>query len=140
MNTLHENGLARARLEFTPALLDGAEATGWWVCLGQAVDDLARRYPRTYGATIPASWRDDLETVELLASITHWRRKLDQHDHASVDEHVLAEDMELKSFPTSGLERARQEWEWHAHRDQWLARLAETGRAPLRAGELEILG
>ena len=72
-----------------------------------------------------ASWRDDLETVELLASITHWRRELDQHDHASVDEHGLAEDMELMSLPTSGLERARQEWEWHAHRDQWLARLAE---------------
>ena len=31
------------------------------------------------------------------------------------------------------LERARQQWEWHAHRDQWLARLAETGRAPLVA-------
>ena len=25
------------------------------------------------------------------------------------------------------LVRARQQWEWQAHRDQWLARLAETG-------------
>ena len=139
MSALHENGLAPARVHFTPAFL-GEEATGWWVCLGHAVDDLARRYPRTYGATIPASWRDDLETAELLSTITHWRRELDQPDHGSVDEHGLAEDMERMSLPTSGLERARREWEWHAHRDQWLARLAETGQAPLRAGELEILG
>ena len=115
-----------AREALHPVLLDGEEATDWWVCLGQAVDDLARRYPRTYGATIPASWRDDLETVELLASITRWRRELDDQ-HAR---HGSTGDIELMRFRVSGLERARQEWEWHAHRDLWLVRLAETGRTP----------
>lgn len=134
MSTLRENGFARARGHFTPVLLDGEEATGWWVCLGQAVDDLARRYPRSYGATIPASWRDDLETVELLASITHWRRELDEQDCAD----RVERETELMGFPVSGLERAQQEWEWHAHRDQWLVRLAETGRTPLRATSPEI--
>ena len=70
---------------------------GWWVCLGQAVDDLARRYPRSYGATIPASWRDDLETVELLASITHWRRELDEQDCAD----RVERETELMGFPVS---------------------------------------
>jgi hypothetical protein len=138
MITPHDDGAPRAREALTPAALDGEEATGWWVRLGQAVDDLARRYPRTYGATIPASWRNDLETVELLATITHWRQDLDEQDQSPSDEHALALDIELMPFPASGLERARQQWEWHAHRDQWLARLAETGRSPLRAGEPEI--
>ena len=33
------------------------------------------------------------------------------------------------------LKRAREQWEWHAHRDQWLARLAETGQSPLRSAD-----
>ena len=41
-------------------------------------------------------------------------------------------------FPESGIEQARRAWEWHAHRDAWLARLAETGRAPLGAVRVEI--
>jgi hypothetical protein len=137
MSTPHNDSLARAREVPTPTALDGAEAAGWWFRLCQAVDELARRYPRSYGATIPASWRDDLETVELLATITRWRRELDDQDREPSDEHALASDIELMPFPISGLEQARQQWEWHAHRDQWLARLAETGRAPLRAGEPE---
>ena len=124
----------------TPASLDGEEATEWWVRLGQRVDDLARRYPRTYGATIPASWRDDLETVELLASITTWRRDLDDQYSAQGDEQEVGDDEESTSNPVSGRERARQQWEWHAHRDQGLARLAETGHSPLRVGGLESLG
>ena len=50
-------------------------SVGWWISLGQAVDDLVCRYPRTYGMTIPASWRDDLETVELLEVITSSSRQ-----------------------------------------------------------------
>jgi hypothetical protein len=102
----------------------------WWTSLSRDVEELACRYPRTYGATIPTSWRDDSETVELLAAITRWRRELD-HDAEQGD--AGASDLEMLRLPASGLERARQEWEWHAHRDQWLARLAETGRAPLGA-------
>lgn len=124
----------------TPAALDGEEAAEWWVCLGQAVGDLARRYPRTYGATIPATWRDDLETVELLASITTWRRELDEQHRAQDDEQEVGTDEESGSNRVSTLERAREQWEWHAHRDQWLARLAETGQSPLRVGGLESLG
>ena len=137
MNALQRGGAGGSPATLTPGALVGEDATGWWVRLGQAVDELARRYPRTYGATIPASWRDDLETVELLASITRWRAELDEHERAQ-DSEEASDDDELASIPVSGLERARQEWEWHAHRDQWLARLAETGRSPLRAGEPEF--
>ncbi len=124
----------------TPASLDGDEAAEWWVRLDQAVDDLARRYPRTYGATIPAIWRDDLETVELLASITTWRRELDERHRAQGDELEIGGDAGLAAFRVSDIERARQQWEWHAHRDQWIARLGETGQAPLRVGGLERVG
>jgi hypothetical protein len=108
-----------------------AQTAEWWISLNRAVDELASRYPRTYGATIPASWRDDSETVELLAAITRWRRELDHEAAEQGDDG--ASDLEILRLPASGLERARQEWEWHAHRNQWLARLAETGRAPLSA-------
>jgi hypothetical protein len=108
-----------------------AATAEWWTSLARAVDELAYRYPRTYGVTIPAAWRDDSETVELLAAITGWRRELDHQDAEQGDDDVS--DLEMRRLPASGLERARQEWEWHAHRDQWLARLAETGRAPLGA-------
>ncbi|MDP9255668.1 MAG: hypothetical protein M3Q31_03815 [Actinomycetota bacterium] len=104
----------------------------WWIRLAQAVDDLACRYPRTYGTTIPASWRDDLETVELLDAITSWRRELDERDVAAASG-AEAIDLDDLRLPVSALERARQEWEWHAHRDSWLVRLAETGRAPIGA-------
>jgi hypothetical protein len=109
-----------------------AEATAaWWARLGDAVDELARRYPRTYGMTIPASWRDDLETVELLFTITTWRRELDEQE--AEPEQDEAGDLEMLRLPESGLARARMQWEWHAHRDEWLGRLAETGREPLAA-------
>jgi len=108
-----------------------AATAEWWTTLAGAVDELACRYPRTYGASIPAAWRDDSETVELLAAITSWRRELDAQDAEQGDDG--ASDLEMLRLPASRLERARQEWEWHAHRDHWLARLAETGRAPLGA-------
>jgi hypothetical protein len=137
VSALYEDGMAKSLPSaVTPEALDSQEAPAWWVCLGQSVDDLARRYPRTYGATIPASWRDDVETVELLATITRWRRELDEQGSERAAEHEAHEDTGLMSFPISGLERARQQWEWHAHRDQWLARLAETGGSPLRIDEL----
>ena len=81
--------------------------------------------------TIPASWRDDFETVELLLTITTWRRELDRLD-ADPDED-RAGDLDMLRLSESALARARHQWEWHAHRDQWLARLAETGREPLGA-------
>jgi hypothetical protein len=113
-----------------------AEATAeWWARLGVAVNGLARRYPRTYGMTIPASWRDDLETVELLFSITTWRQELDAVN--AEPDHEGAGEREMLRMPESGLARARQQWEWHAHRDEWLARLAETGREPLCADPRE---
>jgi hypothetical protein len=142
VTAFHEEGIVESlpAAALTPTALDGQDASVWWVRLGQAVDDLARRYPRTYGATIPASWRDDLETVELLASITHWRRELDELGIARADERECAPDVAAMAFPVSELERARQQWEWHAHRDVWLPRLAETGLTPLRSGHLETEG
>ena len=112
----------------------------WWGRLVEAVGALARRYPRTFGSTIPATWAEDAETVELLALITRWRAELDAQDSAAHTSVAGTLQMQLEGmlFPESGIEQARRAWEWHALRDTWLGRLAETGRAPLGAGALEI--
>ena len=112
----------------------------WWARLVEAVAALARRYPRTFGSTVPSTWAEDAETVELLALITRWRAELDAQDtaaHAGVAG-TLQMQLDGMLFPESGVEHARRAWEWHANRDGWLARLAETGRAPIGAGALEI--
>ena len=93
------------------------------------VTDLARRYPRTFGSTIPKGWYDDAETVELLALICRWRAELDHQEAAGIDGAPLDDLL----FPETGIEHARHAWEWHAHRDHWLARLAETGIASISA-------
>lgn len=111
----------------------------WWERLAGAVGALARRYPRTFGSTIPETWAEDAETVELLALITRWRAELDAQDSAAHAGMAGTLQMQLDGmlFPESGVEHARRAWEWHAHRDAWLGRLAETGRAPIGAGALE---
>lgn len=121
----------------SPAGLRPEEAAEWWMKLGQAVEELARRYPRTYGASIPAVWRNDLETVEVLASITRWREELDRQYCVAREAHAAAEDLDSVEHAVSSLEQSRREWEWHAHRDQWLARLGETGSSPLRTDVLK---
>ena len=123
-----------------PPEVETNESLDWWARLVDAVRQLALRYPRTFGSTIPATWAEDGETVELLALITRWRAELDAQDtaeHAGVAG-TLQMQLDGMLYPESGIEQARRAWEWHAHRDGWLARLAETGRAPITAGALEI--
>lgn len=112
----------------------------WCARLVDSVGALARRYPRTCGSTIPETWGEDAETVELLALITRWRAELDAQDTAEHTGVAGALQMQLDGmlYPESGIEHARRAWEWHALRDTWLARLAETGRAPIGAGAVEI--
>ena len=131
MSTTEKDGIARMRGAcLTPTGVELALAPEWWERLADAVSQLARRYPRTFGSTIPKSWHDDAETVELLALICRWRAELDHQESAGRDGAPLDDLL----FPETGIEHARHAWEWHAHRDHWLARLAETGIAPISAG------
>ena len=130
MSTTEKDGIARMRGAcLTPTGVELALAPEWWERLADAVSQLARRYPRTFGSTIPKGWHDDAETVELLALICRWRAELDHQESAGRDGAPLDDLL----FPETGIEHARHAWEWHAQRDHWLARLAETGIAPISA-------
>ena len=83
MSTTEKDGIARMRGAcLTPNGVELALAPEWWERLADAVSQLARRYPRTFGSTIPKSWHDDPETVELLALICGWRAELDHQEQA----------------------------------------------------------
>ena len=140
MSALAESGIAGMRgAALVPPDAEQDAILAWWARLVDAVGALAQRYPRTYGSTIPATWAEDAETVELLALITRWRAELDAQDSAAHEGVAGTLQMQLDGmlFPESGIEHARRAWEWHALRDGWLRRLAETGRAPIGAGAVE---
>ena len=65
MSTTKTEGIARMRGAcLAPNGVELALAPEWWEQLADAVRELAQRYPRTFGSTIPKSWHDDAETVE----------------------------------------------------------------------------
>ena len=140
MSALAPSGIAGMRgAALVPPQVETDASLDWWARLVDAVGALAERYPRTYGSTIPATWAEDGETVELLALITRWRAELDAQDtaaHAGVAG-TLQVQLDGVLFPESGIEHARRAWEWQVLRNTWLARLAETGTAPIGAGALE---
>ena len=122
---LNLDGLVRMRQQpLTPHRLAPKEACAWRESLRAAVDELAQRYPRSFGMTIPSGWHEDAESSELLALITKWRAALDECDAERIDQ-----------FPEGEIEHARSAWEWHARRGEWLVRLAETGCRPAFAFE-----
>ena len=110
----------------------------WCARLVDSVGALARRYPRTCGSTIPETWGEDAETVELLALITRWRAELDAQEAASTlvrpARCSCSVPVDGMLYAESGIEQARRTWAWRAQRDAWLARLAEKGNAPLCTG------